>query len=79
MEGKKSLRRIRELLTLLVVDLIYNLIIDKWKKIPLQLVDEEEEVLVNNNTNGRDNIAIGYYYSPWRILVIVTIMLKIIW
>ena len=64
MEGKKSLRRIRELLTLLVVDLIYNLIIDKWKKIPLQLVDEEEEVLVNINTNGRDNIAIGYYYSP---------------
>ena len=30
------------------------------------------------NTNGEGNIAIGYDCIPWRILVIVIVMLKII-
>ena len=46
---------------LLVVDLIYNLIIDRWKMIPLQFLNKEEGVDIN--TNGEDNIAIGYDYT----------------
>ena len=50
---------------LLMVDLIYNLIIDRWKMIPLQFLNKEEGVDIN--TNGEDNIAIGYDYIPLRI------------
>ena len=42
-------------------------------------MDEEEEGWMDINTNGEDNIAIGYEYIAWRILIIVIVMLKIIW
>ena len=41
-------------------------------------MDEEEEGWMDINTN-EDNIAIGYEYIAWRILIIVIVMLKIIW
>ena len=53
---------------MLMVDLIYNLIIEKKKKkIPIQLVNEKEEGWVDINPNKEDNITIGYDYTPWRI------------
>ena len=57
---------------LLMVDLIYNLIIDRWKMIPLQFLNKEEGVDIN--TNGEDNIAIGYDYIPLRILFVMVIV-----
>ena len=39
----------------------------------------KEEGWTDINTNGEDNIAIGYDYITWRILLmIVMVMLKII-
>ena len=39
----------------------------------------QEEELVDINTNWEDNVDIGYYYIPWRILLVtVIVMLKII-
>ena len=66
------------MLTILLVSLTYNhyFILDK-KKILMQLVDEEEE-LVDINIDRKDNIAIGYNYIPLRnLLEIVTVILKI--
>ena len=63
----------------LMADLINNLIIDRSKKIPLQLVDKEEERWVDINTNGEDDIAIEYNNVPWRVLLVLVIaMLQII-
>ena len=40
-------------------------------------MDEEEKGWMDTNINGEDNIAIEYNYIPWRILVIVIVMLKL--
>ena len=62
-----------------MTNLIYNhyLIIDRQKKkLPLQLGDKEKEWM-DINTDGEDNITIGYDHIPWRILqVIVTYLMK---
>ena len=39
--------------------------------------EEEEQVAVN--TDRKDNIAIRNDYIPWRILLVIVIVLKMIW
>ena len=39
--------------------------------------EEEEQVAVN--IDREDNIAIRNDYIPWRILLVIVILLKMIW